>query len=467
MTKPKKLAAQRPQSLPANAEAVDLDKLRQSYLSALGPALKPEELAAALKHVPSVTATQRALSAEDRLELIEDLQEHVVVPHPTAIDVYHSVRAALRRRYGATTIGDLRQLRQLHGVEIVALPGTVRTDLLRPSASIGLLGPTGIGKTTLLEGMAALFPDSVRHKAAIPGTEVVQIPVVYIALTGDATVKNLLIRVVECIDRRLGTDINIRKVLTGRFSADSLKLHVQQMCVRYGVGIIFVDETQSMTSSRAGGSELVINELLYLRDALGIPLVFAGTYRMMSLIASDARMTRRLSQNGLYSMAYATDVRDPYWQQLCEARWKCLVVRKPAPLTDKIKSTLFNCTQGMTWALPALLCKAQKEAILSESETVDADVLMETFSERATEMHDLVRAMASRDPGLLTKYEDLYHPAFDALQAQKRNQEFQRLNLIGNSTSETSESQPKRGAGTRSSGQRRRSTSKAPVKKRA
>jgi len=121
----------------------------------------------------------------------------------------------------------------------------------------------------------------VRHTNLIPGTEVVQILFVYIALTGDATVKNLMLRIVEAIDRALGSTLYSDRIRNSRMTAEQLRIFVQQLCIRYGIGMIMVDEMQNLTSSRAGGADLVTNELMHLRDAMGIPLMFVSVGSMI------------------------------------------------------------------------------------------------------------------------------------------------------------------------------------------
>lgn len=415
--------------------SLPLEKLQRAYLDALGKMLTPVELAKALQRQPTVTDAERKLCGEMRIPLGELKQEEVVVPHPGSIGVYFALQTALQRRYKGITESDRRLLRTLHGAAGEPIPGYVNNAIVRLSSSIGLLGPTGIGKSTLLTGLADLFPSVVRHENVIKGTEVLQLPIIYVSLAGDATMKALLLRILEAIDRRIGSNVLSQRALRSKASAETLKLMVQDCCVRYGIGVIFCDETQSLTSSRAGGGELVINELLYLRDAMGIPLVFAGTFRMMELLTSDARMTRRLSQNGLHAMAYPTSKDDVYWKQLCEARWAALVVRKPRAMTNGIREALFDTTQGMTWALPVMLVKAQYEAIMSEDEYIDEELIYQVFEDRATEMHDLVTAMKDRASSILEHYEDLYHPAFDAAKADQRRIEFHRIGLLGSGKS--------------------------------
>jgi energy-coupling factor transporter ATP-binding protein EcfA2 len=415
----------------APASAIELlPKLKASYIEALGPALTTAELTKRLSHVPTVTGADRSCNGTDRIIRGEQIQDEIVVAHPASMDLYHSTRSAQVRRYNTVVGTDARLLRQLHGSEEgVSFPSS-GSLLNRSAASIALVGPTGMGKTTLLNAVAHLSPQCVRHDNLMPGTEVVQVLMVYVALTGDATVKNLFLRIVEAIDRALGSTLYTDRILRGRMSTEQLKILVLQLCVRFGVGLIYIDEMQNMTSSRAGGPELVTNELLYLRDVLGIPLVFSGTYAMMKMISNDARLMRRVSQNGLYPMAYATSAKDPYWKTLCKVRWQSMVLRQNQPMSDEILDTLFEYTQGMTWALTALLCKAQRRAINSGKEAVTVEMLRNTFAHDATEMHGLVHAVASGDETVLTSYEHLYHPLFDQKKAQKRSEEFERLRGI-------------------------------------
>jgi energy-coupling factor transporter ATP-binding protein EcfA2 len=407
-----------------------LPDLKAAYINALGPSLSTADLTARLSHVPKVTDADRRLDGTDRIVRGEQIQDEVVIAHPASMDLYHSTRSALVRRYEAVTNSDARLLRQIHGVENHVAPSQSRTSLLRPSASIVLIGPTGMGKTTLMNAISQLTHQCVRHTNLIPGTEVVQILFVYIALTGDATVKNLMLRIVEAIDRALGSTLYSDRIRNSRMTAEQLRIFVQQLCIRYGIGMIMVDEMQNLTSSRAGGADLVTNELMHLRDAMGIPLMFAGTFAMMPMLANDARMMRRVSQNGFYPMTYASNAVDPYWQLLCKVRWQCMVVRKPQPMSDDILRALFDCTQGMTWALTSLICKAQRRAIRTGNEAVTAELLRKTFALDATEMHGLVHAVASGDETVLASYEDLYHPFFDQRKIEKRSAEFERLQAI-------------------------------------
>ena len=414
-----------------NIESFDLASLRKAYIRTLGNTLERKALAQALRSVPNVTNEHLEVSDMDRIVLGEALQEEVRVPHPAAVELYYAVVGAMHRRYSSTGQSDASLLRVMHGLPTADSPNIVHAELLRTGASIGLIGPTGSGKTTLLASIAGLFPSGVRHSNVIPGMEVRQIPMIYIALTGDSTVKNLLLRIIDAIGQHVGVDTHIERLLSGRVSGDRLKFEAKRLCIQFGVGVIIVDETQSMTSSRAGGSELVTNELLLIRDRIGIPLVFAGTFRMMALLASDARMTRRVSQNGLIPISYSADANDKYWDMLCKARWTSLVLRKKGALTPNIVAALYDCTQGMTWALTAILCKAQRRAILTKKETLSAEDILHVFTHDATEMHDLVRAMASRDQGLLARYADLYHPSFDRCRAIQKGNEMDLLRRLG------------------------------------
>lgn len=420
--------------------ALDLAPLRKAYVETLGTTLEPAKLSKALRHVPEVRGEHLAAAGMDRVLLGETLQEEVRIPHPAAIELYYAVLGAMTRRYMSTSQSDAAQLRVLHGLPAPDAPGVIYADLIRTGASIGLVGPTGAGKTTLLAAIAGLLPSRVRHSKVVPGMEVVQIPMIYVALSGDATVKNLLLRIVEAIGQHVGVDSSLDRILTGRVSGDRLKFEVRRLCVQYGVGIIIVDEMQNLTSSRAGGAALVTNELLLLRDRIGIPLVFAGTFGMMDLLVSDARMTRRVSQNGLVPISYAADSSDKYWRLLCKARWDSLVLREKGSLTDGVIDALYDCTQGMTWALTAILCKAQRRAILGKREALSAEDIFQAFVHDATEMHDLVRAMASRDRGLLDRYTDLYHPSFDRSRAIQRGNEMELLRRLG--IQPTSEEEP-------------------------
>lgn len=100
-------------------------------------------------------------------------------------------------------------------------------------------------------------------------------------------------------------------------------------------------------------------------------------------------------------------------------------------LSDAIAKALHDCTQGMTWALTALLCKAQRRCLLEKRESMSAEDILKTFAHDAVEMHPLVQAMATRNAGLLAKFQDLYHPAFDRKQVATKAAEMELLQRLG------------------------------------
>ena len=68
---------------------------------------------------------------------------------------------------------------------------------------------------------------------------------------------------------------------------------------------------------------------------------------------------------------------------------------------------------------------------MTKKETLSAEDILHVFTHDATEMHDLVRAMASRDQGLLARYADLYHPSFDRCRAIQKGNEMDLLRRLG------------------------------------
>src|SRR6202007_1947704 len=100
------------------------------------------------------------------------------------------------------------------------------------------------------------------------------------------------------------------------------------------------------------------------------------------------------------------------WRDFCEVIWKYQWVRKPLTLSEDIISVLYDISQGITGIVLQVFLTAQVEAIGSGAEEVNPDLLRRVWQRRFEPLHKIIDALRSKDPTVLSRYDDLYSNAF-------------------------------------------------------
>ena len=167
-----------------------------------------------------------------------------------------------------------------------------------PPQIVLLLGPSGVGKTTLIEALKS-DPDwadaSIAHMTCVPvrGRQAYDFGKEHWRLLAKAAGDPFS-------DEHVSPDVVRDRLRSGRSRRDGVatideyRLGVLAMLRERGLGVVVLDEAQHMT--RAASARSQADQLDVIKDCVDrtrIPHVLAGTYELSVMVAPSAQLARR------------------------------------------------------------------------------------------------------------------------------------------------------------------------------
>jgi hypothetical protein len=303
--------------------------------------------------------------------------------------------------------GDGRSKRQL---DLIA-----GAHQIKPSTISMITGPSGMGKSMLVRQILRAIGHPCYHHTEFQGEKMSEVQILYLMrnVPDQCTPNAFCERFGEQVREITGED------LYGQlYGANNLKRYqylskLRLVVINNHVGVIIIDEIQNLAAKKSGINKQEVVEMIQnFRDELGVPVILVGTYGAADLFRSHASLAQRFTEGGYHDITPPTGVDDPDWQDFCEVAWGYQWLKKPIEITDNIKEVLFDCSQGITRIMLNIFIMAQMQAIDTEAETVDADLIRSIYNDRFSPIHGLINALRSKDEGQLRSYEELYLTAF-------------------------------------------------------
>lgn len=263
-----------------------------------------------------------------------------------------------------------------------------------------------MGKTTALKAVLNLYPQVITH-SRYHGHDFIHTQIVWLRFDcpNDGSLIGLCQAFFRAVDAALGDTIHSAQYKTRR-ALPSLIQAMEQTASTYFVGAIFIDELQHLNVAKGMGKESMLNFFVTLINSLGIPVVFVGTNAMLKLFADVVRNARRVSGQGIYDFKQPPAT-DETWHLLLDAVWQYQWVKNPRELTDDLRATIYDLTQGVTDFLARLMILAQRYAIQSNIEELNADVFNHIAQTKMKLLLPAIDALRSHDPKKMAQFEDL------------------------------------------------------------
>lgn len=237
-------------------------------------------------------------------------------------------------------------------------------------------GPSGIGKSTLINRVAQAFPQVIIH-SEFENRPFKQAQIVWIKvkIPSDAARKSFAILFLEEVDRCIGTTYatDNKNISIGNY--ESL---FRTIVSTFKVGMLIVDDLQSLSIAKSGGDDAFLNFFSSLCDDLGVALVLVGTPNCTSVLTKTFTGSRRLTSAGDLHRERFTKT-NKNWLLLVSKLWNYQYVNTPSELTkvkdnkrvvtnQKLFDEIYNLTQGVPFILFFLFVQAQLMAIEKPSE---------------------------------------------------------------------------------------------------
>lgn len=392
-----------PTPLYATYTASDVPEYRDNPLiEALPPILSEEQAATLIAHFPPHDEQERSLPKEVRLHCIDRLR-NVVQPLPLHLELESAISSLIRSGYVSRNPASAATWRHLHGLS------TDRRTLatFHSSAStFSLVGLSGIGKTTALNSILRLYPQTIIHKR-YKDQEFIHTQIVWLKVECpfDGSLSGLCHAFFKAVDKALGQDRYARRYKSKGGILEMIQ-SMEQIASTFFIGAIFIDELQHLNAAKTGGKDNMLNFFVNLINAIGIPIVFIGTNSMIELFSDVLRNARRACGLGTYDFKQPKE-HDPAWDLLVEAVWEYQWVKQVAPLTPSIQTTLYELTQGVTDFLAKLMILGQRYAIQSNTEVLSEEIFRHIAETKMKLLKPALAVLRSGDPKKMRKFEDL------------------------------------------------------------
>lgn len=370
-------------------------------IEALPPILSEEDAGEGLASIPPLPGEERALPKHIRMHCLNRIS-HLIQPFMIHLELEAVISSVLRSGYIGRNPMDAATWRHLHSIR--AQSGSSITNVT--ASTFSLIGLSGMGKTTALKAVLNLYPQVITH-TRYHGRDFIHTQIAWLRFDcpNDGSLVGLCQAFFRAVDAALGDDIHVTHYRTKR-SVSSLIQAMEQTASTYFVGAIFIDELQHLNAAKTPGKESMLNFFVTLINTIGIPVVFVGTNAMARLFADVVRNARRVSGQGVYDFKQPEE-HDETWNLLLETMWDYQWVQNPCELTDALKATIYDLTQGVTDFLARFMILGQRYAIQSGIEQLDETVFKHIAGTKMKLLLPAIEALRSKDPAKMSQFEDL------------------------------------------------------------
>lgn len=389
-----------------------------SMIEALPPTPSDEALFELFTLRPDFEPEQRSWSPEERLQMLGTLNRFLV-PLKRHIELARALDVMLRSGYVGRmprTPDFARRCQAIYNAQMQGATYRPTSPDFTSQLSALLMGPSGLGKTTVVKQWFSQFPEVIYH----PETNTYQVTRLHIEMPSDgSSIKGLAHAILHKMDALIpGANYFEDYAKGGRTGADSLMRGVARVLNMHFVGFIVADEIQNLANSRKG-KQTVMTELVSACNDLGVPILFVGTNKAAKVFSLDFRQSRRASGQGITAWSRLSTEADGEgmneWFEFLQTLWTYQWVVNPVPLDAQFVELLYHYSQGVIDLAIKLFASSQARAILDGSERLTPELLADVYKNEFTLMHPMLEALRDNDVERLAQYEDVAPAGLDDL----------------------------------------------------
>jgi hypothetical protein len=386
------------------------------FIEALPPETSYERLAAVLPERPPYDESERQLPSQVRAHCIQRLFQYFEPlgrHYDAGMRLDLLLRSGYRKRNPVTAEFRARMQEIYRRSQEKDFDGD-GLETLPPSMSMSLIGVSGTGKTRSLHRAFAQYPKLIWH----PHYQIHQIPWLIVECPHDGSVKQLCLAFFKNVDKTLGTT-NYAERFGGRaVTAEQRVMEVAEIARLHAIGIIVFDELQFIRPARRTGIEKLLNFFVTLVNVAEAPIVLVGTMAAQDLLQADFSKARRGA--GLGGLVWERFERTDEWDYLMRELWKYQWTQVASAFTPEISEVFYERTQGVVDLAVKLYVLSQYRAMITGVEEITPELMNTVADDEFKLLKPMLDALASGDPVLIAKYDDLRPLEFEKL--MKREQ---------------------------------------------
>lgn len=268
----------------------------------------------------------------------------------------------------------------------------------------GIIGDSGVGKTSAVEAILSLYPQVILHEQYQDKPfNFTQLVWLMLECPYDGSIKSLCLHFFELVDDLLNTNYYRVFARNGQASVEQMRPKIARVAGLHGIGVLVIDEIQQLSQAKSGGAAKMLNFFVGLVNVLGLPVVLVGTNEALSILGGTFRNARRLSGQGDFHWKRMAN--DGMWRYFVESLWGYQYTRTPTPLTQELLDALYFETQGVIDLAVKVYMLAQIRAITvaqasastsaAQSETITVELLQSAAQDGLSFLQPLLRDMRS------------------------------------------------------------------------
>lgn len=370
-------------------------------IEALPPILTAAETVGRLRYEPEHDDGVRQLPTELRLHLLHDALRFFK-PLPVHVEMEQRLSRLIRAGYQGRNPLVRGFRRQLD----TRLQRTVQAHQQTRSQGFTLLGMSGVGKTTALEGILSLYPQIVIHQQ-YEDQPFSHLQVVWLKLDcpHDGSIRGLCLHFFQAMDGLLDTRYYRYHARNGRATTDEMLPAMARVSAIHSLGVLVLDEIQHLSEARSGGAARMLNFFVHLVNTIGMPVVLVGTPKAQAVLRGEFRQARRGAGQG--DLVWNRMEPGVVWDLFVEALWRYQFTRHMTLLSPELSQTLHDETQGITDLAVKIYMLAQIRAMTTGRERVTSALIQSVAADSLRLAQSMLQALRSGDRMKLAQFEDI------------------------------------------------------------
>ena len=357
-------------------------------IEALPPIWTATETISQLRYEPEYDETVRQLPTELRLHLLHDTLQFFE-PMPVHVELEQRLSRLIRAGYQGRNPLQRGFRHQMN----LRLQREQQVRQHTRSQGFTLLGMSGVGKTTALESILALYPQIVMHQA-YHDQPFSHLQVVWLKLDcpHDGSIRGLCLNFFQAMDGLLET----------RYYRYHAMARVNAV---HSLGVLVIDEIQHLSEARSGGAAKMLNFFVHLVNTIGMPVILVGTPKAQAIVGGEFRQARRGAGQG--DLVWNRMEQDVMWDLFLQALWRYQFTRHVVPLTPQLSQALYDVTQGITDLAVKVYMLAQIRAMTTGRERLTPTLIQSVATDSLRLAQPMLAALRSGDPMKLAQFEDI------------------------------------------------------------
>jgi len=417
-------------SLPSNIfravyQESEIERYKDNpFIEALPRVSKVEELKTKLEGKVKYNPAAGYFDARERAHELCGLLDDFFQPLSMHVALEEKIALMIRGGYVARNIatGQLQQHLQ-NGYERL-MSGDISSFRFAEAPStarcLSLIGCSGCGKSSSVLRILATYPQAIYHEKY----NTYQLTYLRIECPVDGSLKSLCLNFFQEVDKHLHTDLTERYGRK-RHSTEVLLSFMGQVANQYAIGVLVIDEIQRLGRKQKEGQERMLEFFVALVNIIGVPVILVGTPKARPIFELELQSARR--STGIGSMVWepllqhknridkVTGKPKPTeWRLLTDKLWQYQwLIHRDEPLTEEIRNTWFELSQGVLDIVVKLFVLAQLRAIITGVERLSSKLFIKVFESELQPIHPMIEALKSGKANSIAKYSDLQYKEID------------------------------------------------------